>query len=171
MAPVESADQPALGPDGQLLDASKISWYNDPDDPHPIQPGSEVQGDIFSLYHVLATTHAPFSCQDKSVSAHAQSAPLLVHDLRRLSPLRNSTSMGRLADASSNPVMRKHLQNASDPPMRHMAMPSMLIQKTRLTQFLVPRVDAMMTHWTRIVMRLKSEMKRYDLILSRFHYN
>jgi hypothetical protein len=32
-----SADQPARGPDGQLLDASKIEWYNDPDDPHPIQ--------------------------------------------------------------------------------------------------------------------------------------
>jgi hypothetical protein len=31
-------DQPALGPDGQLLDASKIEWYNDPDDTHPIQP-------------------------------------------------------------------------------------------------------------------------------------
>jgi hypothetical protein len=29
--------QPALGPDGQLLDASKIDWYNDPDDAHPIQ--------------------------------------------------------------------------------------------------------------------------------------
>ena len=40
------SDQPALGPDGQLLDASKIAWYNDPDDPHPIQPisiTSEVQ--------------------------------------------------------------------------------------------------------------------------------
>lgn len=31
-------DQPALGLDGQLLDASKIIWYNDPDDDHPIQP-------------------------------------------------------------------------------------------------------------------------------------
>ncbi|KAH9016083.1 hypothetical protein EDB84DRAFT_1277063 [Lactarius hengduanensis] len=29
-------DQPALGPDGQLLDASKIVWHHDPDDPHPI---------------------------------------------------------------------------------------------------------------------------------------
>jgi hypothetical protein len=34
------SDQPALGPDGQLLDASKITWYNDPDDSHPIQPTS-----------------------------------------------------------------------------------------------------------------------------------
>jgi hypothetical protein len=32
------ADQPALGLDGQLLDASKIIWYNDPDDDRPIQP-------------------------------------------------------------------------------------------------------------------------------------
>ena len=45
------SDQPALGPDGQLVDASKIAWYNDPDDPHPIQPismTSEVQeGEAF----------------------------------------------------------------------------------------------------------------------------
>ena len=33
------ADQPALGPNGHLLDASKIIWYNDPDDNQPIQPG------------------------------------------------------------------------------------------------------------------------------------
>ncbi|KAH9160626.1 hypothetical protein EDB89DRAFT_871052 [Lactarius sanguifluus] len=31
-------DQPALGPDGQLLDASKMKWYNDPDDAQPIEP-------------------------------------------------------------------------------------------------------------------------------------
>jgi hypothetical protein len=31
------ADQPALGSDGQLLDASKIEWFHDPDDPQPIQ--------------------------------------------------------------------------------------------------------------------------------------
>lgn len=48
MSHVESADQPALGPDGQLLDASKIAWYNDPDDSHPIQPTPRVQeGDVF----------------------------------------------------------------------------------------------------------------------------
>jgi hypothetical protein len=38
MSQAELADQPALGPDGQLLDASKIIWYNDPDDSNPIQP-------------------------------------------------------------------------------------------------------------------------------------
>jgi len=40
MTQAELADQPALGPDGQLLDASKIVWYNDPDDSHPIQLAS-----------------------------------------------------------------------------------------------------------------------------------
>ncbi|KAF8495508.1 hypothetical protein F5888DRAFT_1615702 [Russula emetica] len=40
---MESVDQSALGPDGQLLDASKITWYNDPNDPHPIQSTSKVQ--------------------------------------------------------------------------------------------------------------------------------
>jgi hypothetical protein len=40
MAQAESSDQSALGPDGQLLDASRITWYNDPDDPNPIQSTS-----------------------------------------------------------------------------------------------------------------------------------
>ena len=34
------SDQAALGLDGQLLDASKIAWYNDPNDALPIQPPS-----------------------------------------------------------------------------------------------------------------------------------
>ena len=43
------SDQPALGPDGQLLDASKIVWFNDPDDPHPIRPTSmEWEGMILT---------------------------------------------------------------------------------------------------------------------------
>jgi len=40
------AEQPAVGPDGQLLNASKIKWYNDPDDVHPIQPTSKTQHSI-----------------------------------------------------------------------------------------------------------------------------
>jgi hypothetical protein len=40
------ADQPALGPNGQLLDASKIVWYNDPDDDRPIQPTSDTHRGI-----------------------------------------------------------------------------------------------------------------------------
>jgi hypothetical protein len=36
------ADQPARGPDGQLLNALKIQWYNnDPDDAHPIQQATQ----------------------------------------------------------------------------------------------------------------------------------
>jgi len=30
------ADQPALGPDGQLLDVSEMEWYNNPDNTQPI---------------------------------------------------------------------------------------------------------------------------------------
>lgn len=41
------ADQSALGPDGQLLDATEIKWYNDPDDAQPIQPISSMQGTAF----------------------------------------------------------------------------------------------------------------------------
>jgi hypothetical protein len=40
MNQADPADQPARGPDGQLLDASEIPWYNDPDDPNPIQSKS-----------------------------------------------------------------------------------------------------------------------------------
>ena len=35
------AEQPAVGPDGKLLDASKIKWYNDPGDVHPIQSSTK----------------------------------------------------------------------------------------------------------------------------------
>jgi hypothetical protein len=35
------ADQPGRGPDGQLLDVSKIQWYNDLDDAHPIQQAAQ----------------------------------------------------------------------------------------------------------------------------------
>jgi len=54
------ADQPALGPNGQLLDASKIVWYNDPDDDHPIQPISDMHHSIaFNLF----VTYERFICQ------------------------------------------------------------------------------------------------------------
>jgi len=60
MTQAASADQPALGPDGQLLDASKIAWYNDPDDPHLIQSTSMVQeGDAL---HFTLFSNNSFSC-------------------------------------------------------------------------------------------------------------
>ena len=57
MTQAESADQPALGPDGQLLDASKITWYNDPDDSHPIQSASKVQEGAYNFIRFWATTY------------------------------------------------------------------------------------------------------------------
>src|SRR6266849_5886945 len=48
MAQAELVNQSALGLDGQLLNASKITWYNDPDDSHPIQSTSKVQGNVFN---------------------------------------------------------------------------------------------------------------------------
>jgi hypothetical protein len=29
-------DQPALRPDGKLLNASQIEWFHNPEDPHPM---------------------------------------------------------------------------------------------------------------------------------------
>jgi hypothetical protein len=50
------ADQPAQGPDGQLLDVLKIQWYNDPDDAHPIQQAaSEAQCGIVISTNSLIT--------------------------------------------------------------------------------------------------------------------
>ena len=44
-------DQPALGPDGKLLDASQIEWFHDPDDPHPVRPTAiaipQLDGAVF----------------------------------------------------------------------------------------------------------------------------
>jgi len=45
---MSQADQPALGPDGKLLDASKIAWYNDPSNPHPIQQEGEASTLLYS---------------------------------------------------------------------------------------------------------------------------
>jgi hypothetical protein len=39
-------DQPALGQDGELLDASQIEWFHDPDDPHPMRPIAIPQGAV-----------------------------------------------------------------------------------------------------------------------------
>ena len=46
-------DQPAVGPDGQLLDASKIEWYHDPDDAHPIQSIGKAHDDQGSIALVI----------------------------------------------------------------------------------------------------------------------
>src|SRR5712672_4437922 len=100
MTQAELADQPARGPDGQLLDALKITWYNNPDDPHPIQLASGVQeGNVLIASLHLATIH---SCQVELVIAHAQSVPLLVLDLQRPSLLRNLMRMEYLVITSSS---------------------------------------------------------------------
>ncbi len=54
------ANQPALGPDGRLLDVSKIKWFNNPDDAQPIQPISCMQGATF-LHITLRTTNTASS--------------------------------------------------------------------------------------------------------------
>lgn len=63
------SDNAALGPNGQLLDASKIAWYNDPDDAQPIQPTvltepvpppptpSVQEGAIFKFVYVWPTKY------------------------------------------------------------------------------------------------------------------
>src|SRR5712675_1583371 len=160
MTQAELADQPGWGPDGQLLDASKITWYNDPDDPHPIQSVSGVQeGNVLIASLHLATIH---SCQVESVNAHAQSVPLLVLDSQRPSLPRNSMRMEYLIVASSCLIMRKCLLNASDlPPMSRVAMPLILIQKMRLMRGLFLRVNAMTIHQIQATMISKLGTTRY----------
>lgn len=52
-------DQPARGPDGQLLDASKIIWFNDADDSLAIRPGSRMQQGSSSFKHNLSAAAVP----------------------------------------------------------------------------------------------------------------
>ena len=107
------------------------------------------------------------SFQIKLVNAHAQSVPLLVHDLRKPLLLRNSMRMESLVVALSYPVMRKHLLNASDILlMSHAAKPSIAMQKTKPSQYLFPAVGAMTSHRTRLAMILKLGTKRYVIFLS-----
>jgi len=60
------SDQAALGPNGQLLNASNIKWYNNPDDTQPIQVHSTMQEGIVSnlLYLVITDKESiSFLCQ------------------------------------------------------------------------------------------------------------
>ena len=59
-----ASDNCAVGPDGQLLDASKITWYNDPDDDIPMAPmtatlPSMVQGPSVTTLDSFVTKVAP----------------------------------------------------------------------------------------------------------------
>ena len=71
-------DQPALGPEGQLLDATEIKWYNDLDDTQRIQHIQPTPSCTFiSEYDFidLGTTNT-FFCQ---VNAHIQFKQLQAH--------------------------------------------------------------------------------------------
>ena len=41
-----ASDNCAIGPDGKLLDASKITWFNDPDDAEPMAPASSTSSAV-----------------------------------------------------------------------------------------------------------------------------
>ena len=141
------ADQPALGPDGQLLDATKIVWYNDPDDAQPIQPTvptSSMEGAVFLLI-TLGTTNSVFF----QVNAHAQSERLQVHGwpqpLLRRNLMNLEIPFSHLPDAShtralSNPGA---LSNASGLPRMMMSIRLMWTTKTSLP--LLSRMDQMAT--------------------------
>jgi len=60
-----TSDQCALGPDGELLDTSKIVWVNDPDDLMPIAPIQQAGVDTTALPPKSSVTH-PFFCGDPS---------------------------------------------------------------------------------------------------------
>jgi hypothetical protein len=78
-----SSDSCALGPDGQLLPADKIAWYNDPDDTQPISA---------SVSLVAETPSAPGPSSAFDILMHAgRSATAKVAGSRRsTSPRRSS---------------------------------------------------------------------------------
>jgi len=69
------ADQPTIGPDGQLLDASKIEWYNDPDDAHPIQLTSDMRQGLFLNHLHLKIVAKVFTCCVRSVHTSNEGNP------------------------------------------------------------------------------------------------
>jgi hypothetical protein len=116
-------DQPALGPDGQLLDASKIVWFNDPDDDHPIQPTSDThRGTVTNL---LVTSerfichHLAGHCTRSSARATTGSARLAAaidaekHDEfgNLLQPHRQHASAGQPRNSRTT---SKHKRTATD---------------------------------------------------------
>ena len=70
------ADQCALGQDGQLLNATEIKWYNNPDNAQPIEPTSSMQGVMFYILLVFWDTTNTVFCQ---VNTHVHSEWLQVH--------------------------------------------------------------------------------------------
>lgn len=59
--------QTSLGPDGQLLDASKIEWYNDPDQMMTTLICNLKKVLCFNILHFKIAVVKAFICQ---VSAH-----------------------------------------------------------------------------------------------------
>jgi hypothetical protein len=70
------SDQPALGPDGQLLDATEIEWFNDPDDAQPISHGvryRNIHNDIHCNCEHIPSMRAARSLNFASPSALSNS--------------------------------------------------------------------------------------------------
>jgi hypothetical protein len=91
--------------------------------------------------------------------------PPLIYDLPKLSWPRNLISMDSLVITSFYPKVQKCLLNASNPPPMScmvMSFKLILIQKIKISQFLLPRVNIMMTHQTQTIIISKLEIKRYS---------
>jgi hypothetical protein len=50
-----ASDSCAVGPDGNLLDASQIVWFNDPDDDEPMVPGTSSAPSVAQPQVSMAT--------------------------------------------------------------------------------------------------------------------
>lgn len=73
-----SSDQCAVGPDGQLLPASQIQWFHDPDDPMPLAqpacPSALLEVPTPSMLH---RSHSSLSLASSASSANLDTAALL----------------------------------------------------------------------------------------------
>ena len=66
-----ASDSCALGPDGTLLDASRIEWFNDPDDDEPMVTATSST----AQRHVPATTLDSFITKSRPAARRSTRAP------------------------------------------------------------------------------------------------
>ena len=98
-------DNCAVGPDGQLLDASKITWYNDPDDDTPMAPTTTLPSTVQGRPSV--TTLDSFVTKVAPATRRSARAPR--PSTKLIDPDNVMTLKRKASDTGTNPS-RRHRQ-------------------------------------------------------------
>jgi len=154
------ADQPALGPNGQLLDALKIMWYNNPYDDHPIQPTSDMHCSIAFNLLALLRDLSVIIIQVTALEVRHR-LPQVVHDWLQLSMQRNMMNSATFFNHITNMLV---LDNPATPmPLSSTSEPlwtMLVLMQMMTTSALLP----LMMDWTMMVTltSCKLVMMRYQ---------